>query len=61
MNEYTSQMYRRGTFAAYRDKADGSIFEGKINGVRPSGTLIMEKRDGSSRDYAFKEIEFIIA
>lgn len=61
MNDYTSRMYRRGTFAAYRDKADGSIFEGKINGVRPSGTLIMEKRDGSSRDYAFKEIEFIIA
>ena len=33
MNDYTSRMYRRNTFAAYRDKADGGIFEGIIDGV----------------------------
>ena len=38
----------------------GEIIRARIRGVRPSGELILEHHDGIVREYAFKEIEFVL-
>lgn len=59
-DRYSSTMYRldeRYTYAL----ADGTIFEGVIRGVRPSGELMIEHAsDGALHEYLFKQVEFII-
>ena len=59
-DRYRSTMYRldeRYTYAL----ADGTIFEGVIRGVRPSGELMIEHAsDGALHEYLFKQVEFII-
>lgn len=59
-DRYRSTMYcldERYTYAL----ADGTIFEGVIRGVRPSGELMIEHAsDGALHEYLFKQVEFII-
>lgn len=55
---YHSCLYRAHGFHKYRDK-DGE-FEGSIVEVEDNGHLILRDRDGMIREYAFKEVEFII-
>lgn len=58
-SDYHSALYRsdeQHTFAL----PDGTRFEGTIRGVKPTGDLIVEHRDGEKVSYLFKEIEFII-
>ena len=38
----------------------GEEFTATIRGVRPSGELRLEHRDGVVREYAFKEVEFVL-
>jgi BirA family biotin operon repressor/biotin-[acetyl-CoA-carboxylase] ligase len=38
----------------------GERFEAIIRGVRPSGELRLEHTDGTIREYAFKEVEFVL-
>lgn len=38
----------------------GERFEATIRGVRPSGELRLEHADGTIREYAFKEVEFVL-
>ena len=40
---------------------DGTGFEAVIEGVRPTGELLLRHADGTLREYLFKEIEFVIA
>lgn len=59
-SRYRSTMYRLGEKHPYA-LPDGSIFEGIIRGVRPSGELMIEHTaDGSLQEYLFKQVEFII-
>lgn len=59
-SRYHSMMYRLGEKHPY-SLADGTVFEGTIRGVRPSGELQIEhSSDGVLREYLFKQVEFII-
>ncbi len=59
-SRYRSTMYRLGEKHPYT-LADGTVFEGTIRGVRPSGELQIEhSSDGSLHEYLFKQVEFVI-
>ena len=59
-SRYRSTMYRLGEKHPYT-LADGTIFEGTIRGVQPSGELQIEhSSDGSLHEYLFKQVEFVI-
>ena len=59
-SRYRETMYRLGEAHPYA-LADGTIFDGVIRGVRPSGELRIEHvADGSLHEYLFKQVEFII-
>lgn len=55
---YLTNLYRKEGFHKYRDK--DSEFEGAIVEVEDNGLLILRDREGRIREYAFKEVEFII-
>jgi BirA family biotin operon repressor/biotin-[acetyl-CoA-carboxylase] ligase len=57
---YNSRLYRRDEFHEYA-LPSGERFEAAIRGVRATGHLHLEHRDGTFGDYAFKEVEFVIA
>ena len=57
---YNCRLYRRDEFYAYA-LPSGERFEAAIRGVRATGHLVLEHRDGSFGEYAFKEVEFVIA
>ncbi len=56
---YHKKMYRRGEYHNYR-LADGCLIRGVIQGVSPSGALIIMHDNDMEREYQFKEIEFVI-
>lgn len=57
---YVERMYRLGCEQRFRDTADGREFDAVIRGVLPSGELCLEHADGSTREYRFREVEFVI-
>ena len=57
---YNYRLYRRDEFHAYA-LPSGERFEAAIRCVRATGHLVLEHRDGSFGEYAFKEVEFVIA
>ena len=57
--DYRARMYRLGTPHPYR-LPDGSLFTAAIEGVRPSGELLLRHADGTLRAYLFREVEFVI-
>lgn len=57
--DYRKRMYRLGEMHSFR-LPDGRLIEAQIEGVRPSGELILRHADGSRHEYLFREIEFVI-
>ena len=57
--DYRERMYALGEMRPFR-YPDGTLTRGVIEGVRPSGELILRHEDGSLGEYLFKEIEFVI-
>ncbi len=57
---YHNKMYRLGEWHTFRLPTNNET-RGNIQGVAPSGALILQHEDGSQREYQFKEIEFVIA
>lgn len=57
---YRKRMYRLGEQHPYR-LPDGTLFQAAIEGVLPSGELILRHADGTRHEYLFREIEFVIA
>ena len=55
---YHQRLYRREGFHAYRDRQ--GAFEARIDHVEDNGTLCLQDRNGTLRQYAFKEVEFIL-
>ena len=53
-------MYRLGERHPFR-LADGTLLEAVIEGVRPTGELLLRHDDGTLRGYLFREVEFVIA
>lgn len=58
-HQYRERMYRLGELHPYR-LADGTLFEAAIEGVRPSGELLLRRSDGTLGEYRFKEVEFVL-
>ena len=54
---YHHRLYQRGIYALYRDS--GGIFKGAIRKVLENGTLEIEREDGTSSFYGFKEVSFV--
>lgn len=57
--DYRDRMYRIGQRTPFR-LPDGTPFEAVIEGVRPSGELLLRHDDGVQRAYLFREVEFDI-
>ena len=57
--DYRERMYALGEMRPFR-YPDGTLTRGVIEGVHPSGELILRHEDGSLGEYLFKEIEFVI-
>ena len=58
-SDYRARMYRLGEEHPFR-LAAGRIVRATIEGVRPSGELLLRHTDGEQGAYLFKEVEFII-
>lgn len=57
--QYIATMYHLGEQHTYAYPS-GERFRATIRGVRPSGELRLEHEDGIIREYAFKEVEFVL-
>jgi len=57
-NEFVSKLYRLNKWSEFRDS--NGILNGRILTVDNFGSLKVEIQDGHTREYAFKEIEFIL-
>lgn len=55
---YRQRLYRREGYHAYCDK-DGR-FEAELRNVMPDGRLELEDKNGNVRNYAFKEVKFLM-
>ena len=56
---YVSRMYHLAEEHPYM-LPSGEVVRATIRGVKPSGELRLEYADGTLREYAFKEIEFVL-
>ena len=56
---YCERMYHLGEEHTYA-LPSGEHFRATIRGVRPMGHLCLEHADGIVREYAFKEVEFVL-
>ncbi|PKP36664.1 MAG: biotin--[acetyl-CoA-carboxylase] ligase [Bacteroidetes bacterium HGW-Bacteroidetes-15] len=57
-SDYQKMLYRKNEFHSYQ--AQGEVFRARIFGVRNSGELILEKDNGEHKEFAFKEVSYII-
>ena len=57
---YHSQLWRLGQPAEFIDLTVGTAFRGIIRGTSPVGHLLVELPDGTTREFAFKEIAYIL-
>jgi len=56
---YNSLLYRLNKYHTYA-LPTGEKFSAKIVGTAPNGALRLEDKDGTTKDYLFKEVEFVI-
>ena len=55
---YHDSLFRKEGVHAYRDSS--GEFMAKIECVKPEGTLILKDIDGREREYAFKEVQYML-
>ena len=58
-DRYNALLYRKNEYYTYA-LPSGEKFRAKILGTAPSGALRLEDAEGNTKDYLFKEVEFII-
>ena len=58
-DRYNALLYRKNEYHTYA-LPSGEKFSAKIIGTAPSGALRLEDKSGNTKDYLFKEVEFII-
>ena len=56
---YNALLYRKNEYHTYA-LPSGERFSAKILGTAPNGALRLEDTEGKTKDYLFKEIEFVI-
>ncbi|MBR5655655.1 MAG: biotin--[Prevotella sp.] len=57
-SNYLARLYRREGFHAYRDEQDD--FEAELMTVETDGHLVLRDKEGKTRRYAFKEVQFVL-
>lgn len=57
-SEYFKYLYRKEGFYKYR--ADGEIFEAKIDAVKDDGLLNLKTKSGELKAFYFKEVDFVL-
>ena len=57
---YKAQMWRLNEYAEYIDNTISQRFIGKIRGISDAGHLIVANEKGELKEFAFKEISYII-
>ncbi|NDW08348.1 biotin--[acetyl-CoA-carboxylase] ligase [Dysgonomonas sp. 520] len=57
VREYKKDLFSTGMF---RDTKTNEIFEAQISDIESNGTLILTDKDGNSRFFLFKEVEFVM-
>lgn len=60
VSDYTGRLYRFGEWHDFANCLSDEIFEGKIVGVTDLGRLLIKTRKGEIKEFAFKEISYII-
>lgn len=58
--EFEKRLFRSGQSHEYVDCSTGDIFTGTIEGVTDIGMLIVRTKKGELKEFAFKEISYII-
>ncbi len=58
-DRYNVLLYRKNEYYTYA-LPSGEKFRAKILGTAPSGALCLEDESGETKDYLFKEVEFVI-
>lgn len=58
IEDYKSSLFRNTGYYLYDDGKN--IFGAKIKDIRPTGLLVLETRDGIEREFAFKEVKYIL-
>jgi BirA family biotin operon repressor/biotin-[acetyl-CoA-carboxylase] ligase len=56
---YNELLHRKNEYHTYALPSGGK-FSAKILGTAPSGALRLEDEEGKTKDYLFKEVEFVI-
>ena len=59
-NDYVSRLYRLGVIHEYVVCSTGTAILARITGVTNSGRLCLETEKGERKEFAFKEISYII-
>lgn len=59
-DEYLSRLWRRAGFHPYREAGSSEVFTARIAAVSPMGFITLERPDGTSSSYAFKEVSPIL-
>lgn len=60
-SEFLSNLWRHdGEIHGFKDNKKGELIQARIMDVDPNGTLYLMTDSGEMRDYAFKEIEFLL-
>lgn len=58
--DYHRRLYRLNHTCDYLDLSDSTLFKGRITGTSENGLLRVECIDGSTKEFAFKEIGFVV-
>ncbi|MDD2583519.1 MAG: biotin--[acetyl-CoA-carboxylase] ligase [Bacteroidales bacterium] len=59
-SEYYNSLYRLDEFHKYQETPGGEIITARITGIDSSACLLLEKEDGTTKRYSFKEIKYIL-
>lgn len=58
--EYHGLLWRKDEIHQFHDNKEDHMFYGRIKGVNSSGCLLIESEEGGLKQFAFKEISYII-
>lgn len=58
-SSYAAALYRKEGVHSFREPS-GELFQAHIREVWPTGDLVLERSDGTVKNYLFKEVEFIL-
>ncbi len=58
--EYHNALYRLDEFHKYQETPSGEIIMARITGIDNNACLLLEKEDGTTKRYSFKEVKYIL-